>query len=59
LRNRWELGFFGLLAAADAQTPPPSSAGAVFDGTSECPTGASRQFLPRRLAFRGIAQKVR
>ena len=25
--------FFGLLAAADAQTPPSSSAGAAFDGT--------------------------
>ena len=27
------VGFFGSLAAADAQTPPSSSAGASFDGT--------------------------
>ena len=26
-------GFFGLLAAANAQTPPPSAAGTPFDGT--------------------------
>jgi hypothetical protein len=29
----WVVGFFGLLAAADAQTPPPSAAGTQFDGT--------------------------
>ena len=27
------IGFFGLLAAANAQTPPPAGAGASFDGT--------------------------
>lgn len=27
------IGFFGLLAAANAQVPPPSSAGTQFDGT--------------------------
>jgi len=27
------IGFFGLLAAANAQTPPPVGAGASFDGT--------------------------
>jgi hypothetical protein len=29
----WIGGFFGLLAAANAQTPSPSTAGAAFDGT--------------------------
>ena len=29
----WVVGFFGLVAAADAQTPPPSTAGTQFDGT--------------------------
>src|SRR5260370_30488090 len=29
----WGVGVFGLLAAADAQTPPPSAAGTQFDGT--------------------------
>jgi hypothetical protein len=29
----WIVGFFGLLAGADAQTPPLSTAGASFDGT--------------------------
>jgi hypothetical protein len=30
----WVVGFFGLLAAAaNAQTPPPSTAGPTFDGT--------------------------
>ena len=29
------VGVFGLLAAADAQTPPSSTAGAAFDGTYE------------------------
>jgi hypothetical protein len=29
----WVVGFFGLLAAANAQTTPPSTAGAAFDGT--------------------------
>ena len=29
----WIVGFFGLLAAADAQTPSSSTAGAPFDGT--------------------------
>jgi hypothetical protein len=29
----WAAGFFGLLAAANAQTPPPSTAGTPFDGT--------------------------
>jgi hypothetical protein len=29
----WIVGFFGLPAVADAQTPSPSAAGAPFDGT--------------------------
>jgi len=29
----WIVAFVALLAAADAQTPQPSTAGAVFDGT--------------------------
>jgi hypothetical protein len=29
----WIAGFFGLLAAANAQTPSPSTAGTTFDGT--------------------------
>jgi hypothetical protein len=29
----WILGFFGLLGAADAQTPSPSTTGEPFDGT--------------------------
>jgi hypothetical protein len=29
----WIVGFFGLLAAADAQTPSPSTARGLFDGT--------------------------
>ena len=29
----WVVGFFGFLAAADAQTPPPLAAGTPFDGT--------------------------
>jgi hypothetical protein len=29
----WIVGFLGLLAAADAQTPPPSTFGTQFDGT--------------------------
>ena len=29
----WAVGSFGLLAAANAQTPPPSTAGTPFDGT--------------------------
>ena len=29
----WIVGFFGSAAAADAQTPPSSTAGASFDGT--------------------------
>ena len=29
----WAVGFFGSLAAANAQTPPPSAAGTPFDGT--------------------------
>jgi hypothetical protein len=29
----WIVGFFGLLAAAVAQTPSPSTAGGPFDGT--------------------------
>ncbi len=29
----WAVGFFGLLAAANAQVPPPSAAGTPFDGT--------------------------
>ena len=29
----WVAGFFGLLAAANAQTPPPAAAGTQFDGT--------------------------
>ena len=29
----WVVGFCGLVAAADAQTPPPSTAGTQFDGT--------------------------
>jgi hypothetical protein len=29
----WIAGFFGLLAAADAQTPSPSAATTQFDGT--------------------------
>jgi hypothetical protein len=29
----WVVGFFGLLAAADAQTSPPLAAGTPFDGT--------------------------
>jgi hypothetical protein len=29
----WVVGFFGLVAAADAQTPPPATAGTAFDGT--------------------------
>ena len=29
----WAAGFFGSLAAANAQTPPPSAAGMPFDGT--------------------------
>jgi hypothetical protein len=31
----WMVGFLGWLAAADAQTPPSSTAGAAFDGTYE------------------------
>jgi hypothetical protein len=31
----WTVGFFGLLAAADAQTPPSSTTVAAFDGTYE------------------------
>ena len=29
----WIVGFFGLLATANAQTPAPSTAGTQFDGT--------------------------
>lgn len=29
----WIVGFLGLLAAADAQTPPPPTSGTQFDGT--------------------------
>jgi hypothetical protein len=29
----WMVGFFGLLAAAAAQTAPASTSGAAFDGT--------------------------
>lgn len=29
----WAVGFFGLVAVVNAQTPPPSAAGAAFDGT--------------------------
>ena len=29
----WIAGFFGFLAAADAQTPSPSTVGGPFDGT--------------------------
>jgi hypothetical protein len=33
VRLLWALGFFGVLAAADAQAQAPSTAGASFDGT--------------------------
>ena len=29
----WIVGFLGLLAAANAQTPPPAAAGSPYDGT--------------------------
>jgi hypothetical protein len=29
----WVVGFFGFLAAANAQTPPPAAAGSAYDGT--------------------------
>jgi hypothetical protein len=32
-RWAWAIGFFGSIAVANAQTPPPSAAGAAFDGT--------------------------
>ena len=34
------VGSFGLLAAADAQMPPPSAAGTPFDGTYRLVSGA-------------------
>jgi hypothetical protein len=33
VRWLWALGFFGVLAAANAQAQAPSTAGAAFDGT--------------------------
>ena len=44
------IGLFASLAAADAQTPPPSTAGAVFDGTYRLVSSArvNQTFMTRK-----------
>ncbi len=37
----WVIGFFGLLAAANAQTPAPSAGATAFDGTYALVSAAS------------------
>jgi hypothetical protein len=46
----WIVAFVALLAAADAQTPPPSTAGAVFDGTYRLVSSArvNQTFMTRK-----------
>jgi hypothetical protein len=46
----WIVAFVALLAAADAQTPQPSSAGAVFDGTYRLVSSArvNQTFMTRK-----------
>ena len=44
------IGLFGPLAAANAQTPPPSTAGAAFDGTYRLVSSArvNQTFMTRK-----------
>ena len=46
----WIVAFVALLAAADAQTPPPSTAGAAFDGTYRLVSSArvNQTFMTRK-----------
>ena len=46
----WIVAFVASLAAADAQTPPPSAAGAAFDGTYRLVSSArvNQTFMTRK-----------